>query len=93
MSLIANRPMYIEPGTNQDVTNAAALVTLPTGCEIIRLASAEDAYILFGDANVVADDEDTLLPAGVEYFAKGPATHISVIRKTADGEISISKAT
>ena len=74
----------LSPVTN--VTNAVSSAAqvrfaIPAATQIIRIATASNCYIKFGDNAVVATTSDILFPAGTEVFniKEYPHTHISVL--------------
>ena len=64
---------------------------------VISIYATEDIFLRFGDSSVTATTSDHFFPAGLYYdvslgeVANGHATHLAVLRVTADGTVYISE--
>jgi hypothetical protein len=80
-------------GTNVNVAVAAASArgAIPTNCDVVRIATNTDCYVLFGDNTVVATNLCMFFPAGSEVFRiPTGTTNVAFIRSSADGTASIT---
>jgi len=72
--------------------NSGSQVIDMTGSQLVRIASATDAFIRFGVAGVVATSSNLFFPAGVEVLVMPKdATHVAIIRESVSGIASITK--
>lgn len=79
--------------TNAAVAVASAVAALPTGAEIVEVASNTDCYILFTTSGgSVSSTTGQVFPKGVaNYRVPLGATHLAHIRASEDGRISITR--
>ena len=85
----------LSPGslTNAAVTVSSLASAIPSGAEIVEIASSTDCYILFTTSGgSVTSSTGQVFPKGVNnYRVPAGATHVAHIRDSADGRISITR--
>lgn len=85
----------IPPDTAQggDVTTAGTTANVDLqGAVLVRVATAEDAYLNFGDNTVTAAAGDIWHPAGTELYAvPRDATHMAYIQDATGGKLNWRK--
>jgi hypothetical protein len=85
--------LYPDPA--QAVTGAVGAasvrVALPTGADVVRVATLGDCFIKFGTVTVVATAADSIFPKGSEVF-RVPAgvTHLAFIQSGAGTTITVT---
>lgn len=66
---------------------------LPSGTEIVRIASLGTVYIAFGGSSIAAaagESDSFLMLAGVEFFSLRSSTYTWVAARSASGEGNIA---
>ena len=78
---------------NAAVGAASAVTAIPTGAEIVEVATTTDSYIEFGTSGTsVASTTGMFFPKGAAvYHVPLGATHVAHIRASASGRITITK--
>jgi hypothetical protein len=76
---------------NATVGAASARVAIPSGCDLIRVASNTDCYINFGNSSNTATSADPIFPKGAELFkVPAGATHVAFLQVSTGGFASVS---
>lgn len=95
---VDSRPIQVLSPTESSVANltisgASVKVALPSGAQIVEIASADLCRMAFGDSNVTASSTSRLVPAGVSvYRVPTGASHIACIQVGASsGGVTITK--
>ncbi len=86
-------PVLAQGTVNNGFSSGTAfLVALPAGSKVVRISAIEDTYIEFGDSSVVVGPTTGSLITGgsTADFATGDATHVSHIRVSTGGIVSIT---
>lgn len=66
----------------QSISNGGQVrFAIPTNTDIVRIASAANCYVKFGNSGVVATSADMLFPTGAEVFSikSRGYTHVSLL--------------
>lgn len=88
-NIVLRRPLLYTTPIHLNYTGTSTSVALPTD-QTISLRTLNNCYYLLGDSTItVTTDNGILLPAGIEYIAKGINTHIAVIRSSVNGKLVI----
>lgn len=78
---------------NAAVTASSAATALPSGAKVVEIGLSTDAYFLFGTSGAsVTSSTGQFMPKGtVVYGVPLGATHVAVIRSSADGRVTITE--
>ena len=78
---------------NNTVTSVSQAHALPSGAKLVDVNVSTDTWYLFGNSSVsVSASTGHFMATGAgRTYDVGDATHIAVIRSSADGRVSVEK--